>query len=64
MDRILIEGDSRQALKRLQVMKENSWKLNYAAVFFDNANFLITKYHPLSEGVHLILELEDETEIL
>lgn len=63
MDRILIEGDSRQALKRLQVMKENSWKLSYAAVFFDNANFLITKYHPLSEGVHLILELEDETKI-
>ncbi len=38
MDRILIEGDSRQALKRLQVMKEKSWKLNYAAIFFDNWN--------------------------
>ena len=63
MDRILIEGDSRQALGKLQAIKENNWKLNHVAVFFDNANFLITKYNPLSEGVHLILELEDEKEI-
>ncbi|GAA6410425.1 hypothetical protein K040078D81_45420 [Blautia hominis] len=35
MDRILLEGDSRQALKRLQVMKEKSWKLNYAACKVD-----------------------------
>ena len=37
--------------------------LSKVTVFFDNSNFLLTKYRPLSNGVHLILEFEDKREL-
>lgn len=61
--RILIEGSSGGMIEKLKVKKKNEWVLKYVTAFFDNANFLITKYKPLTNGVYLILELDDQTEI-
>lgn len=61
--RILIEGNSGGMIEKLKAKKKEEWVLKYVTAFFDNANFLITKYKPLTNGVYLILELDDQTEI-
>ncbi len=61
--RELIAGNSYQAAERLEKRLSECAKLKYVTVFFENANFLITKYKPLSNAVYLILELEDGTEL-
>lgn len=63
MEKILIEGSSDQVQTLLKEQIREGWKLRYVTVFFLNTNFLITKYKPKTNGVHLILELEDQTEI-
>lgn len=63
MEKILIQGTSSDAEKKIKELIKETWHLKYVTVFFEKANFLVTKYIPLSNSVHLILEMEDETEI-
>lgn len=61
-ERKLVSGNSYQVVDRLKKQMPEDAKLNYVTVFFENANFLITKYRPLSNAVYLVLEMEDGTE--
>lgn len=59
----LIPGNSREAIYEVKKIANEYEKLVMITVFFDNANFLLTKYYPLSNGVYLILEFENEKEL-
>lgn len=63
MGNILISGSTDEVMWQMRELKKEEWKLKQVTVFFDNSNFLITKYKPENNGVHLILEMEDHTEI-
>lgn len=63
MKKILISGNSNKAVNEIKERISQVSDLKYVAVFFENANFLVTKYRPLSNGVCMILELEDQTEL-
>lgn len=58
----LISGNSSQAITGMEREIIHGVCLKRVAVFFENANFLITKYQPLSNAVCLILEMQDGTE--
>lgn len=63
MDKVLIKGSTMDILEEIREMKKEDQHLKSVTVFFDNANILITPYKLLSNGVHLILELENGVEI-
>ena len=63
MDKWLIAGSSDKVIKKLGVEDFENLHLRRVTVFFENANFLITKYSPLSNGVYLILELSNGVEL-
>ena len=58
----LISGNSSQAVAGMKREVVRGVCLKRVAVFFENTNFLITKYQPLSNAVCLILEMQDGTE--
>ena len=63
MDKILISGNPYEAIAGVKEKVSDTACLKRVTVFFDNANFLITKYQPLTNAVFLILEMEDGTEV-
>lgn len=63
MEKRLIAGNSNEILCGMKAQMQDDWRLKRVAVFFENANFLITKYQPMTNGVYLVLELENSMEI-
>lgn len=63
MEKILISGSSNIVVKEIEARISELANIKYVTVFFENENFLITKYRPLSNGVCLIIELDDRTEL-
>lgn len=59
----MIKGSSSKAQLEIKKIFKEEWKLRYVTVFFEKTNFLMTKYTLLSNSVHLILEMEDETQV-
>ena len=56
---LLLDGSSNKVFRKFREVKEEYHNLIRVTVFFENANFFMTDYHPLSNGVYLILEFED-----
>lgn len=61
-NRILIDGSSFDVIEKVKKHQLLTKRIKSIAVFFENANFIITKYRPLNNGVMMILEFEDGTE--
>lgn len=58
MEKILITGSSYTVSEQVGRIKEECGELRHVSVFFENYNFIIKNYRPMSRGVHLILEFE------
>lgn len=58
MEKILITGSSYTVLEQMGRIKKECGELRHVSVFFENYNFIIKNYRPMSRGVHLILEFE------
>lgn len=54
----MIEGSTDTVISQMEQYISSSGKLKSVTVFFDNCNFLITKYELLSPSVHMVLEFE------
>lgn len=63
MEKILVEEMSSEIETKIKEIKKENGILKFVTVFFENSNFLITNYKPLTNGVHLILELADQTQL-
>lgn len=61
----LIKGNSSGVIAQVRVIKEETplLKIKKVTVFFDNANFFLTEYRPLSNGVYLIVEFENGNQL-
>lgn len=59
MKKILIIGDSREAEIQIENNIEEYGKLEHATVYFNNYNFILSKYEIMSQKVHMILECSE-----
>ncbi len=60
MEKVLIEANSSyEAAEKAEKYFSECGKIRHVTIFFDNSNFLITKYDVLSAWVHMVLEFDD-----
>lgn len=58
-ERILITESSDMILEKMQEYLPRAGQLCHVTIYFENSNFLITKYRLLSYSVHMILEMDN-----